>query len=336
MRIEIQLDAPPGACADRAEQLAASGIDGLFTFEGPHDVFFPLVEAATRVQVDMMTNVAIALPRSAVHLAHMSWDLHAQTGGRFRLGLGSQVRTHIVRRYGSTWSRPAAQMSEQVRAIRQIFAAWQDGAKLDFTGEFYTHTYMPPMFNPGPLEHGPPLILMGALGPIMTRTAAEVADGLLVMPFNSVDHIRERTLPAITDGLDRAGRDAAELQIIPQVICGVGRTATEIATATAGVRSLLAFYGSTPAYKPVLEVAGCPDLQGRLQTLAKTGDYPRMFDKIDDALLTQLAVVGTPEECAAQIIRRFGDLAGRVCCYFPGQDVPPDHLRALVNALHNG
>jgi probable F420-dependent oxidoreductase len=336
MKIEIQLDAAPGACADRAEALTASGIDGLFTFEGPHDVFFPLVEAATRVQVDMMTNVAIALPRSAVHLAHMAWDLQTQTGGRFRLGLGSQVKTHIVRRYGTPWSRPAARMAEQVDAIRAVFDTWQNGARLDFTGEFYSHTYMPPMFNPGPSGFGPPPIFLGALGPIMTRTAAEVADGLLVMPFNTVDHFTQRTLPAIEAGLDRSGRDRTDLQIIPQVICGVGRTDTEMSTAMAGVRALLAFYGSTPAYRPVLEVAGCPDLQGTLQTLAKAGDHPRMFDLIDDNLLGQLAVTGTPEECAAQIIKRFGTIADRVCCYFPGQDLPPQHLQDLVTDLHDG
>jgi probable F420-dependent oxidoreductase len=336
MRVEIQLDAPPGACADRAEHLAASGIDGLFTFEGPHDVFFPLVEAATRVELNLMTNVAIALPRSAIHLAHMAWDLQTQSGGRFRLGLGSQIKTHIVRRYGSQWSRPAAQMAEQVRAVRAIFAAWQDGAPLDFTGEFHVHTYMPPMFNPGPLEWGPPPILMGALGPVMTRTAAEVADGLLVMPFNSIDHIRERTLPAVAEGLERGGRDPAALQVIPQVICGVGRTASELESGAAGVRALLAFYGSTPAYRPVLDVAGCPELQTTLQGLAKTGDFARMFELISDDLLYTIAVVGTPEECARQIISRFEDVADRVCCYFPGQDLPPDQLRDLVTALHAG
>jgi probable F420-dependent oxidoreductase len=283
-----------------------------------------------------MTNVAIALPRSAVHLAHASWDLQTQTGGRFRLGLGSQIKTHIERRYGSQWSRPAARMAEQVRAIRAIFDAWQDGNKLDFAGEFYTHTYMPPLFNPGPLDSGPPPILMGALGPVMTRTAAEVADGLLVMPFNSIDHIRARTLPAVIEGLERGGREPSALQIIPQVICGVGRTPSELETGAAGVRALLAFYGSTPAYRPVLEVAGCPALQSTLQGLAKTGDYARMFELITDELLTTIAVIGTPEQCAQQIISRFGDLADRVCCYFPGQDLPPDQLRDLVTALHTG
>jgi alkanesulfonate monooxygenase SsuD/methylene tetrahydromethanopterin reductase-like flavin-dependent oxidoreductase (luciferase family) len=170
----------------------------------------------------------------------------------------------------------------------------------------------------------------------MTRTAAEVADGLLVMPFNSIDHIRARTLPSVIEGLERGGREPSALQIIPQVICGVGRTPAQLEAGAAGVRALLAFYGSTPAYRPVLEVAGCPELQRTLQGLAKTGDYARMFELITDELLATIAVVGTPEDCARQIIYRFGHLADRVCCYFPGQDLPPDQLRDLVTALHSG
>ena len=217
-----------------------------------------------------MTNVAIAMPRSPMHLAHAAWDLQLMSWGRFRLGLGSQVRPHIEKRYGATWSPPAARMREIVLAVKAILASWQDGTPLDFRGEHTQHTLMPPTFVPGPNPHGPPPVLLGALGPVMTRTAAEVADGLLVMPFHSHRHFRERTLPAVEEGLRRSGRD--RIDVFPQAILAMGRTDEELAAASEGVRVLLAFYGSTPAYRPVLDVEGWGDLQPELNALSKRGD----------------------------------------------------------------
>src|ERR1700736_211034 len=320
MLLHVELDAPPDRAGDRAHELAATGIDGLFTFEGQHDVFLPLAAAAATTNVELMTNVAIALPRSPLHLAHTAYDLQLLSAGRFRLGLGSQIRPHIESRYGSTWSRPAARMRETVLAVRAILDAWQHKQRLEFRGEFTKHTLMTPAFNPGPNRYGIPPIYLGALGPLMTLAAAEVADGLLVMPFHSVRHFRERTLPAIDDGLRRSGRARADFDIFPQVIAAIGRTDSQLAPATAGVRALLAFYGSTPAYLPVLEVEGRAEL----------------VKLIDDDLLTTLAVRGTPEECAAEILGRFGDVAQRVCVYFPGYEVPDADIRALAAALHAG
>ncbi|GBF14275.1 phthiodiolone/phenolphthiodiolone dimycocerosates ketoreductase [Rhodococcus sp. Br-6] len=333
MKIDVQLDGRPQKAAARARELAELGVDGLFTFEGPHDVFLPLVSAAGAVDVDLMTNVAIALPRSPMHLAHTAYDLQTLSRGRFRLGLGSQIRPHIEKRYGAEWSRPAARMREIVLAVKAIFDAWEGNSRLRFEGEFTTHTLMPPTFDPGPNPYGPPPICLGALGPVMTRTAAEVADGLLVMPFNSVRHYRERTLPAIEEGLDRAGRHAADLAIYPQVIVGTGRTPDELAAASRGVRSLLAFYGSTPAYRPVLDVEGWGDLQPELNALSKVGEYAAMAELIDDKMLTTLAVHGTPEECAAEIVERFGAYSDRVCCYFPGYPIRDGHIADLVAAV---
>jgi probable F420-dependent oxidoreductase len=329
--LDVQLDARPDLAAARARELVGAGVDGLFTFEGPHDVFLPLVAAAGVVEADLMTNVAIALPRSPMHLAHAAYDLQLLSKGRFRLGLGSQVRPHIERRYGATWSRPVAHMREIVLAVKAILDSWQDGSPLDFQGEFTRHTLMPPTFVPGPNPYGVPPILLGALGPLMTRTAAEVADGLLVMPFHSHRHFRERTLPAVAEGLELGGRDS--IPIYPQVIVAMGRTADEQAHATRGVRTLLAFYGSTPSYRPVLEVEGWADVQLELNALSKTGHVAAMVDLVDDTMARTLAVVGTPEECATEIKRRFGDVADRVCAYFPGYDAPLDQIGALKAAL---
>lgn len=335
--LDVQLDRRPDQALTRARELAETGVAGLFTFEGPHDVFIPLAAVAGRVDVDLMTNVAIAMPRSPMHLAHTAWDLQLMSGGRFRLGLGSQIRPHIEKRYGARWSPPAARMREIVLAVKAILGSWQDGTRLEFRGEHTTHTLMPPTFVPGPNPFGPPPVLLGALGPLMTRTAAEVADGLLVMPFHSHRHFTERTLPAVADGLARAGRAPGDLAIQPQAILAMGRTDEQAAAARAGARALLAFYGSTPAYLPVLEVESLDGLQPELNRLSKTGDISAMAALVDDAMLDTIAVAGTPEECAAELRRRFGDVPGvtRVCCYFPGYDPPLSQVADLAAALRN-
>jgi len=324
MRIDVHLDAGPDTAAERARELEAAGVDGLFTFEGPHDVFLPLVLATTMTDLPVMTNVAIALPRSPLHLAHLAHDLHLLSKGRFALGLGSQVKTHIERRYGGTWTHPARRMREVVAATREILRAWDERRPPDFHGEFTRHDYMPPTFMPEPLPWGPPPVHMGALGPLMTRTAGEVADGLLVMPFNTREHILERTLPALHEGMSAAGRD--DVAVIPQVIVSLGDDA-------AGARALVAFYASTPAYRPVLEVAGREDLQPQLQQLMRQGDYAAMSAAVDDDLLDAIAVRGTPEECARKIKAKLDGISDRVCVYFPGQRPDTATLADLVQSV---
>ena len=333
MHIDIGLVVPPDEAAQRARELAATGVDGLFTFENAHDVFFPLVMAAGTTDVDLMTNVAIAFPRSPVHLAHAAYDMQVLARGRFRLGLGSQIKPQIERRYGATWSRPAARMREMVLAIKAIFACWEREAPLDFRGEFTTHTLMTPYFDPGPNPYGPPPVLVGALGPRMTEITAEVADGLLVMPFNSEHHLRERTEPAIMRGLAAGGRAPGDLEIIAEVIVATGRTDQELTEAAAGAKTLLAFYGSTPSYRPVLDVEGWGDLQPELNAMSKRGEWRQMTDLVDDTMLQTLAVWGTPEECARRIVDRFGWLADRVCCYFPYGSITDERIAELVTAI---
>jgi probable F420-dependent oxidoreductase len=324
------LDAPR-----RARETAATGVDGLFTFEGPHDVFFPLVAASAGgdLDVDLMTNVAIAFPRSPVHLAHAAYDLQTLARGRFRLGLGSQIRPQIERRYGSTWSRPVARMRESVLATKAILARWEGSAPLDFHGEFTTHTLMTPTFDPGPNPYGPPKILVGALGPKMTEMTAEVADGILVMPFNSARHFAERTLPAIDRGLATAGRIRDDLEIVCEAILAVGDTDAELEAASRGVRGLLSFYGSTPSYRPVLDVEGWGDLQPELNAMSKRGEWATMPNLITDEMVDTIAVRGRPAECAREIVRRFGSAADRVCLYFPGYEMSDERLARLVSDI---
>jgi len=317
MKIDTQLsgleDAP-----DHARRLEDLGVDGAFTFEGPHDVFTPLVLAAgATTRLELATNVAIAFPRNPVQLAHQAYDLQLLSGGRFSLGLGSQIRAQVEKRYGASFDRPIARMRELIGALRAIFASWETGERLDFRGEFTSHTLMPPMFNPGPNPFGPPPIAVGGLGPQMVRMAAEVADGLLVMPFNTARHFRQRTVPAIDEGLARSGRDRSALTVTGEVIVCCGRDEAELESARVAGRWLLSFYASTPAYRPVLEVEGWQDLQPELNTLSKSGRWEEMPGMIDDDMLAALAAVGSPKEVAAEVEARFAGRVDRVGFYTP-------------------
>jgi len=331
--VDVQLSNSVVGAAERAQQLERMGVDGAFSFENSHDLFLPLAAAAPVCDLDLYTNVAIAFPRSPMHLAHTAWDLQQLSGGHFRLGLGSQVRAHVEKRYGSRWGKPVAQMREWVLATKAILDHWQEGTPLRFEGEYTRHTLMTPAFNPGPNPHGAPPVLVGALGPKMNEMAAEVADGILVMPFNSGQHMAERTVPAIERGLASAGRTWDDIDITVEVIVGVGRTDEELQAAK-GVSALLGFYGSTPAYRPVLDVHGWGDLQPDLNRLSKQGDWAAMAMLIDDEVLQTLAVHGTPTACADEIVRRYGAWADRVCLYFPFYEASDDLVAEVVDAVH--
>ena len=304
MKVDISLAmSGPLESAPRAAELQALGADGLFSFENAHDVFFPLVLASTSCQIDLMTNVAMAFPRSPLHLAYAANDLQLLTEGKFRLGLGSQIRPHIQKRYGSVWEKPVAQMREWVSATKAILDHFAGEGPFDFKGQWTTHTLMTPNFNPGPNPNGKVPVLVGALGPKMCEMTA------------------------------KAGRDRKDFEIILEVICAIGQTDEEIAAAANGVKTLLGFYGSTPSYKPVLDVEGWGELQPELNALSKQGDWAGMAKKIDDDVLRTIAVVGTPKEVAAEIVRRFGHEANRVCLYFPGYPISDECIAETIREI---
>lgn len=326
MKVLTALFGPTDA-VERSWALREAGAAGVFTFEGPHDVFVPLTLASTVGGLDLMTNVAIGFPRNPIQLAHQAWDHQLLSGGRFTLGLGTQIRTQVEKRYGASFDRPVARMRELVGALRAIFDVWQNGGRLDYRGEFYRHTLMTPTFNPGPNPYGPPLIYVGALGPRLTRAAAETADGLLVMPFGSARSLRENTKPAVREGLAAAGRPASEFAVVPEIIVSAG----EDHEAT---RRLLAFYGSTPAYRPVLDLHGWGDLQPQLHAMSKQGQWAQMAGLVSDEMLGTIAACGTPGQIAAQIRERAEAAggAGTVCLYQPGP-IAVDVLAAIVDEL---
>ncbi len=308
----LMVDSPAeaGPAARRLEEI---GYDGAFTFEGPHDPFFPLVCAASETErLELATAVAIAFARSPMILANIGYDLQLHCKGRFTLGLGSQIRPHIERRFGQPWSKPCARMREMVGAIRAIWACWQDGTKLDFRGEFYTHTLMTPIFSPGPNPYGLPKIFLAGVGPKMTAVAGEVADGWFVHPLHTVEYLEKDALPALDRGLATAGRTRADIEISLQAIVVAGRTEEEAATAKQAAKTQIAFYGSTPAYRPVLDRLGCGELQEELNRLSKLGAWDDMASCIDDDLLGKIAVVGPMSEIAGKLRERYGAIAQRV------------------------
>lgn len=299
-----------GDAADRARELRDAGAAGVATFEGPHDVFAPLTLAATVGGLDLMTNVAIAFPRNPIHLAHQANDHQLLSGGRFHLGLGTQIRPQIEKRFGAQFDRPVQRMTELIAALRAIFETWNSGTRLDFRGEFYRHTLMTPTFSPGPNPYGPPPIYVGALGPRLTRATAEHADGLLVMPFGSKRFLHGSTMPAVRAGLEAGGRRAQDFRIIPEVI-----VSGDSEEAVAGTRRLLSFYGSTPAYRPVLAAHGWEDLQPKLNAMSKQGRWQEMGSLITDEMMHTIAACGTPAQIAAHIRDRLDGVSDTVFLY---------------------
>ena len=300
----------PGEAARRLEQL---GYDGGFTFEGPHDPFFPLVLASqTTERMELYTAIAIAFARNPMLLANIGWDLQSLSKGRFLLGLGTQIRPHIEKRFSMTWSRPAARMREMVLAIREIWRCWAEGGRLDFRGEFYQHTLMTPAFNPGANSFGNPPIFLAGVGPRMTEVAGEVADGFFVHPLNSAKSIAEVTLPALERGLAASGRARKDVKLSFQIMIASGTGDEEIERTRNLTKGQIAFYGSTPAYRVVLDVHGWGDLQPELNALSKRGQWGEMTGLVTDEMLEAIAVCAPIGQVAARVRERCGPLADRV------------------------
>ena len=318
-----------------AKRLEAQGYDGMVTAEIANDPFLPLALAAEHTErIQLMTSIAVAFARNPMTLANIGNDLQAFSKGRFILGLGSQIKPHITKRFSMEWSKPAARMRELVLAIRAIWDCWYEGEKLDFRGEFYTHTLMTPMFTPTNNAYGPPKVVVAAVGPLMTKVCGEVADGMLVHAFTTEKYVREVTLPAIEEGLAKSGRnrDALELCLPSFVVTGQDEQKwQEVRTATA---KQIAFYGSTPAYKPVLDAHGWGDLQGELNRLSKRGEWDAMGEEITDEILEAFAVVAEPSRVAGALKARWGGLVDRVLCTFDfvAEEERADYLEELRSA----
>ncbi|MEH6605006.1 MAG: TIGR03617 family F420-dependent LLM class oxidoreductase [Pseudomonadales bacterium] len=323
----MKIDGPFYATVDNATTEATRmkdiGYDGVYTLEGNTDPFFPLVLASqAEPELDISTAIAVGFPRNPLHLAYQAWDLQKLSRGKFYLGLGSQVKAHIERRFGIPFSPPAPRMKELIQATKAFFDCFQNGSELNFQGKYYQHSLMTPMFNAGPNPYGIPPILLGAVGPRMTRVAGEVADGLIVHPFHTMPFLQETQMPVITSALAESGRSREDFLLSISAICITGNTEEEYLAAKNTVKGLLGFYGSTPAYRPPMEAVGLADLQPTLNRLSKAGKWEEMGNMVSDEFVEAFAVCGPPETIAQQLWDKYGSMANRLSIYAPYQTTP--------------
>jgi probable F420-dependent oxidoreductase len=314
-----------------AKELEEVGYDGGLTAEMSHDPFLPLVIAAEHTErLELGTGIAVAFARNPMTLANIGYDLQTFAKGRFRLGLGSQIKAHIEKRFSMPWSHPAPRMRELILATRAIWDCWNDGTPLDFRGEFYRHTLMTPFFVPGPNPYGNPKISLAAVGTHMTEVAAEVADGVILHAFTTERYVREVTLPALERGFAKSGKQRSDFEISGPLFIVSGADEEELEKARQGTKQQIAFYGSTPAYRGVLELHGWGDLQDELNRLSKQGEWVAMGDLITDDILDAFAIIGEPEDIPKAMLARYGDIVDRLSFYAPYRSDPERWRQVLA------
>ena len=335
MKVDAGIGTNLNKIPEQAKALEAAGYDGARTAEMNHDPFFPLLLAAEHTEkIELATSIAVAFARSPMNLANIGHDLNAYSKGRFTLGLGSQIKPHITKRFSMQWGAPADQMRELVLAMRAIWANWYDDEPLEFVGKYYRHTLMTPAFTPEDKEYGAPKVILAAVGPKMTEVSGEVADGMIIHPFSTMPYIESVTLPAIEAGLAKSGRSRDDFELSYSCFVITGRDEQEFAASKKVAQERIAFYGSTPAYKGVLESIGCGDLQGELNAMSKQGRWKEMGTLITDDMLNEFGVMGEPDQIAPQMLSRYGSLIDRTSASFPVSD---DEERAkIIQALRAG
>ena len=334
MKIDGGIGFDPNGIAAQAVKAEESGYDGVWSAETNHDPFLPIaIGAAATEKLEFGTGIAVAFARNPMTLAVLANDLQLLTKGRFMLGMGSQIKPHITKRFSMPWSHPAPRMRELILAIRAIWNTWETGEPLAFRGEFYTHTLMTPFFNPGPNPYGNPKILLAAVGELMTEVAGEVGDGFLVHGFSTERYLREVSLPALERGAAKAGKTRMDLTVSYPGFVVTGPDEQSMAAAAKGVREQIAFYGSTPAYRPVLELHGWGDLQPELNTLSKRGEWVQMGELINDDILNAFAVVAPLDQVATEVRNRFEGMIDRFSFYAPYK-VDPDMWKGVLAGFH--
>jgi probable F420-dependent oxidoreductase len=316
---DLAFHGEPGEIVRRAREAERhGGVRGLFVAEAAHDPFIALALAASATEtIELGTSVAVAFARTPMELAYSAYDVQALSAGRLVLGLGSQIKPHITRRFAMPWSRPAARMREYVGALRAIWGSWQTGEPLSFEGEFYQHTLMPALFSPGPLEVPSPRIWVAAVGPLMVETEGAVADGIICHPLLSRSFLTDVLAPQVHAARAAAGREAEPFELATLCLVATGRTEEELAAAVAGVRKQIAFYASTPAYAPVLAHHGWGDLHHEANALTKADRWDDLGGLIDDEVLHTFAVIGELEAVGPAFRERFAGVADRVTTSMP-------------------
>lgn len=318
---------------DAARQVEADGYDAIVTMENRHDPFLPLAVAATATErVELVTGIAIAFARSPMSVANMSWDLQGASRGRFVLGLGSQVKGHNVRRFSVPWSPPAPRMREYIEALRAIWRCWKTGEKLDYRGEHYQFTLMTPNFTPEPIEAPMPAVTIGAVGPAMMKVAAEVCDGVRLHPFCTRRYMEEMVVPKLEQGLAKTGRSREQFEITGGGFIATGPDDEAVDEMVEWVRMRIGFYGSTPAYFPVLELHGLEDLGHKLNRMSKEGQWEQMTAEIPDDVVRMFAAIGRHDEIAAEIERHFGGVSDAIFASV-ATTMPADYPFGLIQDI---
>lgn len=323
---------------DAAEAARAAenlGFDALWTVETSHNPFFPLLLAATQTsKIKLGTAIAVAFPRSPMVLAQIAWDLQSLSGGRFILGLGTQVRAHNERRFGVKWEHPGPKLREMIEVIRAIWDCWQNGAAPAYQGKFYQFTLMTPFFDPGPLSHPRPPIYIAGVNEYMCQLAGERCDGFHVHPFHSIKYLDQTVVPNLTKGLAKAGRSREDITLSSTVFAITGASRGEIERAKAPVKQQIAFYASTPAYRGVLEAHGWGEVGHRLTARSKRGQWAGMADEITDEMLDVYAVIGTFDEIVDKIKQRYTGYLDRFAFYFPFATTDATLWKDIVKAFN--
>jgi probable F420-dependent oxidoreductase len=329
MQIDVRVRNPLEVIGDDARQAEELGADGILNAEIEEDPFPGLALAAARTRrVTFGPAVAVAFARTPMTVAYPAYHLQRFSRGRFVLGLGSQIRPHIERRYGMPWSRPAARMKEFVSAVRAIWHTWDTGEPLDHDGEFYRHTLMAPMMSPTRNGFGPPKVYLAAVGQQMLRVTGEVADGLFPHAFVTERYLREVVVPAVRDGSRAAGRPDDAVEIAVSSLIATDETEFEAA------RAQIAFYASTLAYRPVLDLHGWGALQDELHPLSKQGRWGEMTPLVPDEVVHAMTVTGSNAEIAKGLRTRFDGVADRLNFYVPGDVPPPSRYADLIAELN--
>ena len=304
--------------AEDAQRLERMGFDGAWSFESKHDPFLPLALAASATsRLQLGTNILVAFGRSPFSVAQTVWDLQRGSGGRFHLGLGTQVRAHVERRYSMPFDHPAARLTDYVRCLRAVWDSFQNDTRPNYEGPFYRFKLINQFFNAGPIEHPDIPVYVAGVNPRMCRVAGEVADGLHVHPMHSVGYLRDVVRPALEDGARRSDRNAEDLQLYAPVMVVTGDTQQEMDEAAAKARQQIAFYGSTPSYRVMLDYHGYGSLGEELNRLMRQGDLSEMAKQVPDALLEQVAVVSDPGNLAARLRQRYEGVLHRLSIYAP-------------------
>lgn len=309
----------------QAQRFEDLGFDGVWTFEAAHDPFLPLVLAAAATnRLELGTNITVAFARSPFAVAQTAWDLQRASNGRFHLGLGTQVRAHVERRFSMPFERPAARITDYIRCLRAIWETFQTDARPAYEGEFYQFRLINPFFNPGPLDHPEIPIYLAGVNERMCRAAGEVADGFHVHPVHSVGYIRDVIQPAIAAGAASAGRSADEVALYAPVFAVTGETPEQRAESEAEVRRQIAFYGSTPNYRAVLEYLDCGGIAKELSALVRQGEFEAMAKLVPDSLMDAVAIAAAPHDLGQALRGRYQGVLDRVSLYFPIQANDPD------------